>query len=114
LLGVTLVEYTPHQMSYDLRRLRLKGLIYRPPKANRYLVTPYGWKVARLFSRLERLCFAPRWPSSSPPTPFCPSRRAKYMCRRYCCIPFAPHNWPPDFEYGRIEKYSGRHEGECA
>jgi hypothetical protein len=62
----------------------------------------------------RRVCFAPQWPSSPPPTPFCPSHCAKYMCRRYCCIPFAPHNWLPDFEYGRIEKYSGRHEGECA
>src|ERR1700684_952193 len=53
LLGVTVSEYTPHQMTYDLRRLRLKGLIYRPPKTNRYFVTPYGWKVARLLSRLE-------------------------------------------------------------
>jgi hypothetical protein len=35
LLGVTLAEYTPHQMTNDLRRLRLKGLIYRPPKTNR-------------------------------------------------------------------------------
>src|ERR1039458_3666402 len=46
LLGVTLAEYTTHQMTYDLRRLRLKGLIYRRPKTNRYFVTPYGWKVA--------------------------------------------------------------------
>src|ERR1700683_1283182 len=59
LLGVTLAEYTPHQMTYDLRRLRLKGLIYRPPKTNRYFVTPYGWKVARLFSRLEGRVFRP-------------------------------------------------------
>ena len=44
LLGVTLEQYTPHQMTYDLRRLRLKGLIYRPPKTSRYFVTPYGWK----------------------------------------------------------------------
>jgi hypothetical protein len=59
LLGVTLGQYTPHQMTYDLRRLRLKGLIYRPPKTNRYFVTPYGWKVARLFSRLEGGVFRP-------------------------------------------------------
>src|ERR1017187_10107823 len=59
LLGVTLAEYTTHQMTYDLRRLRLKGLIYRPPKTNRYFVTPYGWKVARLFSRLEARVFRP-------------------------------------------------------
>jgi hypothetical protein len=59
LLGVTVADYTPHQMTYDLRRLRLKGLIYRPPKTNRYFVTPYGWKVARLFSRLEARVFRP-------------------------------------------------------
>ena len=59
LLGVTLSEYTPSQMTYDLRRLRLKGLIYRPPGTNRYFVTPYGWKVARLFSRLEARVFRP-------------------------------------------------------
>jgi hypothetical protein len=59
LLGVTVSEYRPNQMTYDLRRLRLKGLIYRPPGTNRYFVTPYGWKVARLFSRLEARVFRP-------------------------------------------------------
>ena len=59
LLGVALTAYTPGQMTYDLRRLRLKGLIYRPPKTNRYFVTPYGWKVARLFSRLDSRVFRP-------------------------------------------------------
>jgi hypothetical protein len=59
LLGVTLADYTPHQITYALRRLRLKGLIYRPPKTNRYFVAPYGWKVARLFSRREARVFRP-------------------------------------------------------
>jgi len=59
LMGLNLDAYTPHQMTYDLRRLRLKGLIYRPPKTNRYFMTPYGWKVARLFSRLESRVFRP-------------------------------------------------------
>jgi len=58
----TLAEYTPHQMTYDLQRLRLKGLVYRPPKTNRYFVTPYGWKVARLFSRLEARVSRPAGP----------------------------------------------------
>ena len=30
LLGVDTAQYTSNQMTYDLRRLRLKGLIYRP------------------------------------------------------------------------------------
>jgi hypothetical protein len=59
LLGVSVAEYTSNQMTYDLRRLRLKGLIYRPPRTNRYFVTPYGWKVARLFSRLDARVFRP-------------------------------------------------------
>ena len=59
LLGVTTEQYTAGQMTYDLRRLRLKGLIFRPPRTHRYFMTPYGWKVARLFSRLEAHVFRP-------------------------------------------------------
>jgi len=59
LLGVTSEQYTASQMSYDLRRLRLKGLIFRPPKTHRYFLTPYGWKIARLFTRLEARVFRP-------------------------------------------------------
>ena len=53
LLGCYLADYRVGQMTYDLRRLRLKGILYRPPGTHRYFITPYGWKVARLFSRLE-------------------------------------------------------------
>jgi hypothetical protein len=59
LLGVTSEQYTASQMTYDLRRLRLKGLIYRPPKTHRYFLTPHGWKIARLFTRLEARVFRP-------------------------------------------------------
>ena len=59
LLGVTSSDYTSAHMTYDLRRLRLKGLIFRPPRTHRYFITPYGWKVARLFSRLEARVFRP-------------------------------------------------------
>lgn len=59
LLGVSTSEYTASQMTYDLRRLRLKGLVYRPPGTHRYFLTPYGWKIARLFTRLEARVFRP-------------------------------------------------------
>jgi hypothetical protein len=59
LLGVSSADYTASQMTYDLRRLRLKGLIFRPPKTHRYFLTPYGWKIARLFTRLEARVFRP-------------------------------------------------------
>jgi len=39
LLGV---PYKANQMTYDLRRLRLKGLIRRLPGKNRYVLTPFG------------------------------------------------------------------------
>ena len=41
------------------RTSRLKGLIFRTPRTNRDFVTPYGWKVARLFSRLGARVFRP-------------------------------------------------------
>src|ERR1041384_2299971 len=76
LLGVTIEQYTASQMTYDLRRLRLKGLIFRPPRTNRYFVTPYGWKVARLFSRLNHGSSALQWQCSPPMMPFCRFRSA--------------------------------------
>jgi hypothetical protein len=59
LLGADLGSYTAAKMTYDLRRLRLKGLIYRPPRTHRYFLTPHGWKVARLMTRLEARVFRP-------------------------------------------------------
>lgn len=52
-------KYKATMMSYDLRRLRRKGIIYRVPKTNRYLLTPYGWKVSRFFTRLNARVFRP-------------------------------------------------------
>jgi len=59
LLGADAGSYSAAQMTYDLRRLRLKGLIYRPPRSHRYFLTPHGWKVARLMTRLEARVFRP-------------------------------------------------------
>jgi hypothetical protein len=73
LLGVDPASYSAAKMTYDLRRLRLKGLIYRPPRAHRYFLTPQGWKVARLMTRLEARVFRPalaafqHQPSALPP-----------------------------------------------
>ncbi len=50
LLGVDLDSYTANQMTYDLRRLLRKGIIFRAPGTQRYFLTPYGWKLARLFA----------------------------------------------------------------
>jgi hypothetical protein len=51
LLGTDPEHYGPGRMSYDLRRLRLHGLITRIPNTNRYQLTAQGLKVAMFFSR---------------------------------------------------------------
>lgn len=51
LLGENPKSYSAGRMSYDLRRLRLHGLIQRIPKTNRYQLTAQGLKVAMFFSR---------------------------------------------------------------
>ena len=53
------VEYKSTMMTYDLRRLRRKGIIFRLPKSNRYVLTTYGWKVCRFFTRLNARIFHP-------------------------------------------------------
>ena len=52
LLGLTPDQFTPGQMTYHLRRLRLHGLIQRIPNTHRYQVTDFGWRVAFFFTRL--------------------------------------------------------------
>lgn len=51
LLGLSPEHFGPGRMSYDLRRLRLHGLIERIPQTHRYQLTAQGLKVAMFFSR---------------------------------------------------------------
>jgi hypothetical protein len=57
LLNLSPDEYTVSQMSYDLRRLRLKGLIVRVAGTHRYILTTYGRKVAYLMTKLQHRIF---------------------------------------------------------
>jgi hypothetical protein len=50
-LGLKPEDLTPGRMSYDLRRLRLHGLIERLKGSHRYRLTPAGLKVALFYSR---------------------------------------------------------------
>lgn len=59
LLGLPVASYTPQQATYDLRRLCRKGLLHRCPGTKRYVMTPYGWKVARFYARLEARVLRP-------------------------------------------------------
>jgi hypothetical protein len=53
--------YTRTQMTYDLRRLRLKGVIHRIPNTHRYTATTYGLKVAFFYSKLYLRILRPHW-----------------------------------------------------
>ncbi len=57
LLGLPAEAYTPSQMSYDLRRLRLKGLIARVAGKHTYILTTYGRKVVYLMTKLKQRIF---------------------------------------------------------
>ena len=57
LLGLAPDAYSPSQMSYDLRRLRLKGLIARIAGTHSYLLTTYGRKVVYLMTKLQHRIF---------------------------------------------------------
>lgn len=51
LLGVAPAHMTQGRMTYDLRRLRLHGLIARIPGSHRYQVTDFGLKAALFLTR---------------------------------------------------------------
>ena len=52
------LEFTQGRMTYQLRRLRLHGLIERIPKTHRYWLTGFGFRVAvfctRTYARILR------------------------------------------------------------
>ena len=59
-------------MTYDLRRLRLHGIIERIPRSHRYRLTPGGLRISLFFSRtyarLLRPTLAEIMPQASAPT----------------------------------------------
>lgn len=51
--------YSQRQATYDLRRLRRKGLIERLPNSHRYRPTPFGRAVAVLFLKVHGRVLGP-------------------------------------------------------
>lgn len=64
-LGQT--NYTTSKMSYDLRRLRLHGLIQCLPHSNKYLLTPDGIRVAIFYTKLQNRLLRPLLDANQPP-----------------------------------------------
>ncbi|HVF14153.1 MAG TPA: hypothetical protein VM942_06100 [Acidimicrobiales bacterium] len=63
-------DYTTNQMTYDLRRLRLHGLIERIPKTNTYTLTPEGLRVAVFYTKVHGRLLRPLVAAADqPPAP---------------------------------------------
>jgi hypothetical protein len=65
---------TSGQLSYDLRRLRIHGLIERIPHSFRYQVTPAGLRQALFVTRLTRRLLIRGLAELTDPSPPAPSR----------------------------------------
>ena len=59
LCGLTLDDYRASRMTYDLRRLRLRGLIERIPHTQRYRLTAEGLCVALAYHRTQARILGP-------------------------------------------------------
>ncbi len=62
-------DYTSAQMTYDLRRLRLHGLITRLPGTHTYVTTPQGLRVAAFYTKLGARVLGPLLAADHPPAP---------------------------------------------
>src|SRR4051812_19525325 len=60
LLGLDAAGYPIGRMTYDLRRLRLHGVIERIPHSHRYQLTPDGLRIALFFSRTYARLLRPK------------------------------------------------------
>ena len=61
--------YSSRQATYDLRRLRRKTLITRLPGSHRYQLTPFGRRVAVLFTKAHGRVLAPGFALLDPLVP---------------------------------------------
>jgi hypothetical protein len=69
MLGVDPANYPAGRMSYDLRRLRLHGIIQRIPHSHRYQLTDRGLRIALFFSRTYARLLRPRLAELMPAAP---------------------------------------------
>jgi hypothetical protein len=67
--GLLAAPYTPGQMTYDLRRLRLASLIRRIEHTNTYVLTPDGIRVAVFYTKLHNRLLRPLLAADQPQAP---------------------------------------------
>lgn len=76
LLGLRPSQLSPGSMTYDLRRLRLRGLIERRPGTHRYTVTAYGLRIALFYTRTHARILRSGLAMTFSHVPSAPIRRA--------------------------------------
>jgi hypothetical protein len=81
LLGLDPGAMTPGRMSYDLRRLRLHGLIERIPRTHRYRPTAEGLRTALFFTRAHARLLRPGLSHVMAPAPLGDAPRATPFTR---------------------------------
>ena len=69
LLGLSPDAFSQGRLSYELRRLRLHGLIERIPHSHRYRVTELGFRTAMFFSRAYARLIRPGFAQLVDPRP---------------------------------------------
>ncbi len=65
--GLLGTDYSTNQMTYDLRRLRLHGVIERLPGTNTYRVTTEGIRIAVFYTKLRERLLGPLLDADQPP-----------------------------------------------
>lgn len=86
LLGLPPEQLTPGRMTYELRRLRLHGLIERLPGTHRYRVTDHGLRTAVFLSRAHTRLVRPGLAYLADPSPPAPTRLRKAFDNLYVAI----------------------------
>jgi hypothetical protein len=69
MLGLDPAQYPVGRMTYDLRRLRLHGIIERIPRSHRYQLTQSGLRIALFFSRTYARLLRPNLAAIMPESP---------------------------------------------
>lgn len=59
-------DYHPGQVTYDLRRLRLNGLIRRLPHSHRYTLTDDGARIAIMYTKTYNRMLMPLTAADQP------------------------------------------------
>jgi hypothetical protein len=73
-------------MTYDLLRLRLKGLVARAPHTNTYTLSTDGPKTAVLYTKLDRRLLHPLLAADKTPAP--PALRAALATIDKSCVEY--------------------------